>query len=348
MSYKNSVKLFASNFTLVWKQLLYLLICGIIFGVCAYTLGKPIIDLLRANGVFHEIKVLVETVYNDPSEIALNLSELFKHIFNVIFVENFSSVWLILVGLAVFCIIVPYLLLQISCYNINSILYKKLSMNMNVGYLQNGIRNLGKGLIFGLSNILFGLPFVALDILFITIYLTVATSILSAIIGLIVVSLLMIVVNSIKLTLFTCYTGYMVENECSPFVAFGKGFKMTFTKFWKILSTSIAVTLTLILVNGFIALFTFFAGTLISVPATFVFLSIFYLVVYFNTKGERYYLGPNLIINPSQYTIKQDEVTIIEIPEKPKHKQPKNSNKNSIKKTKSNENEIKENKENKE
>ncbi len=318
MSYKNSVKLFASNFMLVWKQLLYLFICSILFFACAYTTGKPIIHVLSSNGIFSDIKVFVETVYNSPSEIALNLNILLKSILNVVFVENFSTIWLSFVSLIILCLFLPYMLVQISYFNISSILYQKLSMNMNVGYIQNGMRNLGKGIIYALVNIIFSLPFLALSVLLIVIYLTLATTILSSIIGLVILSLLLIIATSIKYSIFTCYTGFMVEQNMSPFVAFGKGFVLVFKNFWKILSTSIAVTLTLILINGFIALFTFFAGTIVTIPASMVFMSIFYMVVYFNSKGERYYLNNNYIFNPVKYTIKQDEVTIIEIPEKQK------------------------------
>ncbi len=334
MSYKNTVKLFASNFTLVWKQLLYLFVCGILFGVCAYLAGKPIIDLLYSSNVVHEAKVFVETAYTSPSEIALKLSDLFKHALTVLFVENFSSIWLTFFALIILCIFLPYVLIQISYFNITSILYQKLSMNMNVGYFQNGLKVLGKGIIYALTNILFGLPFLALNILLLVIYLTLAKTILSSIIGLVIVSIFMILIRSVKYSLFTCYTCIMVEDTSNPFVAFGKGFALTIKRFWRILSCSIAVTLTLIFINFFISLFTFFAGTIISVPASFVFLSIFYLVIYFNTKGERYYLGPNLIFNPTKYTIKQDEVTVIEIPKPPKQSPEIEDNKETKKKTK--------------
>ncbi len=324
MSYKNSVKLLTSNFALVWKQLLYLFIYAVLFAVFAYFTGSPIIRLLSSNGVFHEIKVLIETAYSTPSELAFNISKLFSHILNVIFIENFSGIWLSFISLIILCFILPFILVQMSYYNISSILLQKLSMNMNVGYVQNGLRTWLQSLLYALCNILFNLPFLVLDILLISIYILTAKTILSSIIGLIILSLFYIILKSFKFTLFSCYTGYMVENNCSPFKALGKGIAVMWKKFWKILSTSIAVTLTIILINGFIILFTFFAGAIVTIPATFVFLAIYYMVIYFNTIGKRYYLNQNLIYNPIKYEVKQDEVTIIEIPE---NKNAKNNDK---------------------
>lgn len=73
MSYKNTMKLFASNFTLVWKQLLYLVCILFIFSVCSYTIATPVLDLLKNNGIVEDIKLMFNSVYETPSEFALVL-----------------------------------------------------------------------------------------------------------------------------------------------------------------------------------------------------------------------------------------------------------------------------------
>jgi hypothetical protein len=314
MSYKNTVKLFVSNFDLVWKQLLYLLICAGIFALFFFTTLNPIASLLSNNGVFAEFKELIETVYSSPRELALMLSNCFKHLLNVL-VSNFLSIWLQLIGLLILGILLPSILIQMSFYNLCAILHKKLTMNMNVSYIQSAIQNLGKSIKYAFANILFTLPFFALTILFVDIYLTTATSVVASIVGLIVLVAVMIIIHSIKISIFTYYVGYMVENNSSPFVAFGKGVVNVLKNFWKVISMSIIITLTIIFVNAFIMVFTFFSGLIIVIPATFVFLAIYYLVVYFNIKGERYYLAPNLIFNPVKRIIKQEDYIKTTIPE---------------------------------
>ena len=107
----------------------------------------------------------------------------------------------------------------------------------------------------------------------------------------------------------------MVDKNSNPFVAFGKGTIQSLKHFWKIMSQSVILTLTIIFVNGFICLFTFFSGLIVTIPATFVLLALYYLVVYFNIKGERYYLSNNMIFNPIKYKVKQDNFIGSEIPE---------------------------------
>lgn len=313
MSYKNTVKLLASNFVLVWKQLLYLVICMAIFVLGAYLTGQPLVNLLKANGIGADIKNMFAVIYSSPSQFALNLSDVLRRIFTIIF-SNFSGYWLSIIGLILLCLILPYILIQISFYNISSIVYQKLSMNMNVGYIQNGLRSFKSGLRFALATIIINIPFLLVTFFLFYCYIMVATTIITSIIGLVALVALLIIVMAIKTALFAGFVGYMVDKDSSAFVAFGKGAFLSLKNFWKLLSMGIIVVLTIILVNSFIAVFTFFSGLFITIPTTFVFLAIYYFVVYFNSTGMRYYLDGNFIYNPTKYTIKKEDYTEVEVP----------------------------------
>ena len=314
MSYKNSMKLFASNFTLVWKQLAYLLVCLLLFSLCSYTTITPILDLLKENGVGEDLKTIFNTIYSSPNELALRVSDMLKHIISPI-LDNFSKIYLSFFGTIILCILLPYVLIQMSVYNISSILHQKFTMNMSVNYTQNMLKTFKQSLKFAFANIILNIPFWAITLVLIEVYLIVSKTVLSAIIGLIVLSFVLIVFIAIRLSLFTYYTAYMVENESSPFVAFAKGLIKTMKNFWKIMSHSIVLILTIIFVNGVIMLFTFFSGLIVTIPATFVLISIYNLVTYFNIKGVRYYLSDTIIFNPVQYTVKKDDYVSISVPE---------------------------------
>lgn len=306
MSYKNTMKLFASNFTLVWKQMAYLLCCMFVFTLCSYTIITPIIDLLKEQGIVEELKMLFNTVYSSPYEIGLRVSDALKHIFTTI-ISNFSKIYLNLIGVAFLCILIPYILVQISVFNVSSILQQKFTMNMDVNYIQNALQTLKTSIRFSLANILFSLPFYALIFLGLELYLVAAKTFLSAIVGLMILSAFVIIIISVKISIFSCYTGYIVEKRSDPFSSFGKGLTLVIKNFWKVFSISIVVTLTIIFVNGFIALFTFFSGLIVTIPASFVLLATYSLVTYFNLSGTRYYLSNSLIYNPAKYTVKKDD-----------------------------------------
>lgn len=314
MSYKNTVKLFASNFTLVWKQVLYCVICTLIFALLSYSTISPVLDLLKENNIFIELENLFEVVYGSPKQLALTLSDWSKHLIDVLF-TNFTSIIWNLIGTAILGIFLPYIAIQMSFFNVSSIIHQKVTMNMDVPYVQNLISNLWISLRYALTKFLFTLPYIAIFIILIEIYLMIATTVWTSLIGLVIFAALLIFITSIQISLFTCQAGFMIEQKIGPFVAFGKSITTVMKRFWKIMSMSIAVVLTFIFVNSFIMVFTFFSGSVVIIPATYVFLAIYYIVVYLNARGERYYLGNNLIFNPTKYVVKQDEYVESIVPE---------------------------------
>jgi len=313
MSYRNTMKLFVSNFALAWKQLVYLLICVFLFAICSYTLISPVISILREAGLFSEIKNLVTLVYDNPKDIAFTISALVKLVLTSIW-ANFSKIYLNLIGTLILCVILPYILYQVSIYNISSILHQKLTMNMEVNYVQNYIGNFNKAIKFAFASLVYSLPFFVISVGLIIAYVFFATTIFKALIGLMVLSLLSISLDSVKLTFFTHYTGNVVANNVNPFSAFGKSMKLELKHFWKIMGYSVVILLTTILINGVIAIFTLFAGLLFSIPATIVLICIFKIVIFLNINGNRYYLSNSVIYNPQRYVIKKDDFVSTFIP----------------------------------
>ena len=96
--------------------------------------------------------------------------------------------------------------------------------------------------------------------------------------------------------------------------------------------------LTIIFVISFIAVFTFLSGLIVLIPAAFILISTYNLVIYQNIKGERYYLGSNVIFNPVQYKVKTNEsLNQTNIPEEAIEISPKTKNtKKKCKNSKSN------------
>lgn len=309
MSYKNTMRLIASNFALVWKQALYFLLCFVALFACTYGVSKPLFMLLKDNGIFGEFNDTINSVYAFNTNIFISFFDTIKHILNLISV-NFSDIYVSLILFFIFAILLPYILFQISIFNLSSIIYKKLSMNMNVRYVQNLIGTLQISIKYALTNIVLNLPFMAIKILIFEIYLSISNSTIGSYLGMFFMVTFFVVINSIKRTFFSSYTGLAVEKETASPVVFGNSVPLTIKNFWNTLATSVIVELTVVATNCFICLFTFFSGVFVIVPASFVFVSIFYIVVYFNKCGQRYYLGNNYIFNPVKYTVKQDEYAL--------------------------------------
>jgi hypothetical protein len=137
---------------------------------------------------------------------------------------------------------------------------------------------------------------------------------LKAIVGLAILSLLSLIANAIHLTIFSYFTGSIVANDSKVLPTFLKSIPHVAKNFVKILGSSIILLLTIIFVNGLIAVFTFFSGLFFTIPATCVLLAIFKVVTYLNINGNRYYLSNSLIYNPQKYVVKKDEYVSSFIP----------------------------------
>ena len=129
-------------------------------------------------------------------------------------------------------------------------------------------------------------------------YMAMAKGLLLTIVMLSVTMLLFILVEALRITMFTCFAGYTIDSGKNPFKSFFKSVTIVGKSFGRVYSNVVAVIISIVFVNSFVGLFTVLSGLLVTVPASMVFCAIFYQVVYFSMQGRRYYLTNSLIVNP--------------------------------------------------
>lgn len=299
MSYKNSVKLLTTNFSIVWKQLLYMLVvCLLCFGI-AYGVAQPVIKVLNAEGVLSEFGGLFETIYTAPKDIFTTLSNASIHLIEVL-TSNFGNLALSIIATFLFAVVIYQLLKNISMYNISSVMYMQMTSFVEVGYTRNLISSLWQCVRYAFAKMIYMIPFAVLKIVTVYTYFTLAKSTLSIIFGLFFVILILVLLSAIEITLFSSMAGKMLDKSgnISAFKAFFSGSGVIFKQFARIFSNAIIVILTLVLINLFLGLFTLGVALLITLPASMVFIAIFELTAYFGAKGERYYLSETTIATP--------------------------------------------------
>ncbi len=296
MSYRNSLKLLISNFSVVWKQLLYVLIISFSCFGLAYLTFIPTINLLKAEGVVSEISGIFETIYTSPKNTFSTCQQTFVHLFDVI-KANPSICWGSILGVAFFGYILFRLLKFISYYNVTYLMHMKMTSFVEVGFTRSLISNFTASLRYALSRLVYSFVFTLIRTLIIFIYLRYASGTLSILLGLFIIVTILIVLSAIEISLFTGHAVSMIEKggEISAFKALLVGNKATFKKYPRIFSNSIMVALSILVLNVFLGLFTVGAGLIITIPTSIVFKCIFDLASYFGAKSERYYLSENTI-----------------------------------------------------
>ena len=297
MLYKNSVKLLTSSFGLVWKQLVYSIICLAVSLLSAYLFLQPVIDCLTNAGWIGEVTKIFETVYTNFSELGAVFENAFVHFFKII-IGNFSSLWGYFVGMFFVSIMLPNVMLNYSQFVLCKVTGDQMSSLMQSGYTKTVFENLKQGILYALSKFIYDLPFAIVKLGIVCLYVKFATNLVLTIVLLSLLSLLLLSIEAVRVSIFSCFAGYTLETGTNPFKGFFKSIKVVGKSFGRVFSNSVAVILSIIFINSFIGLFTVLSGLLITVPASMVFCAIYYQVVYYSLQGKRYYLTNTLIVNP--------------------------------------------------
>jgi len=306
MTFKNSLKLLASNFSIVWKHLVYMLIVGAITVGLVFLFAAPSVEILTESGWVDTAKSLFATIYTEPTTVFLVIKELALSFFNVL-AANFSSLWYSILGLIITGYFVPRFLLNISDYNVCSIAEKQITSLLHVGYTQNMVSTLRTSSKYAVVKMMIQLPFDVIKVLLVISFFRLSTSFISSLLFLSLLSMFLILVQSIEITMLAGFAPYMIEFGGNPFKCYLKSSVPIFKKFEKVFSNAIIVVLACLFVNLLLGVFTAFSALLITIPATAVFVCIFSNVAYLTMTEKRYYLSPSIIVNPKINDVKPEE-----------------------------------------
>ncbi len=298
MMYKNTCKLIFSNFHLVWKTLLYQIFASLVCVGLMFACSLPIVNVIKSNGVFS----LISNSFNDFSN-TFNIYKLFSDLilavetfFNVI-LANISTLWLYIILLLFILIIVRTVISNYSHFATTNVLYNYLSCNIKVSYTANLTQNFWKNLKFQISYLFIQLP---IDILIIYCAYVLFKWLLSVsgliLIAPIILIMLLVLVYSFKITLFSGWLPALIVFECSIFKALKRGFKAVFRRFYRSYSTVVALLATIIVFNVGCALCTFGASLFLTLPISSLAILIFNMVMFYCSQGMRFYVDNDNIV----------------------------------------------------
>ena len=106
MTFRNSVRLLLTNFSLVWKILLYFGICFCVFVAIFIPILGPIVSKLTTAGVFEELNEIFNMIFTSPSDVITAVENVYIHFFAVL--RDNASVLMVnyvFLGIVVFILI---------------------------------------------------------------------------------------------------------------------------------------------------------------------------------------------------------------------------------------------------
>ena len=297
----NSIKVLFSNFTVVWKVLLYKLLCIIVAVALIFSIVWPQIDdlltALSAAQLGVNFRAVIFSIFSVDIE-GLNASMI---LFNnsltlsldIITNSSVSFVWVYI------SVILIYLIFRFLNGLLEVPLYEVIEFNLNscakLPLTSTYLRNFKKSSLYSLHLLVVSLPF---DILMVAVLWFLAQVLFSwfslfAVFFLFIVFVLFFAVRS---TLISMWKPVMIVNDEGIVKSFKKGAAVSFKNFGRLFSYFTVMFSLVFFMNLVIAFFTCMAGLIISIPSSIVLFAIFQMIYYFSYKRKKYYTDGDTIV----------------------------------------------------
>ena len=310
MMFRNSVRLLFSNFATVWKILIYKTIAAVTTFAVASIFAIKLVEVLNNNNFFESAKQEFSgalanfNIYYILSAFATIINS-FLNIVSANLSTVLGSLILTLITLVVF----GSFLSSLSDLAVSESLNGYMSSNANYSFTAMFVKNFPKGVKLAISKIFINLPINVLIAFLIYKMLPMLTSSneLVVIFSPFIIITLSTILMAFNLTVFSGVVPAITVHETKILEGYKQGFVAVNRRFYKTLSNSAVIILTILVVNLFFLTLTGGASLIITLPSSIFLLAIFSMVMYYGNMGMRYYVDPETILAPKKLE-EQDKV----------------------------------------
>ncbi|MDD3862557.1 MAG: hypothetical protein PHV79_01705 [Clostridia bacterium] len=298
MMFKNSTKLLLANFITVWKLLAYKLVALLI----VFGLFLPVIPAIEGLENFDLLSESVMAFFSsygfNPSYVNLLVS------LNAILQTLGSVISELMITLPLLTIYIMFLLFIVLPFlwhfcdvAVGETLYGYMASQTKYGFVGSMIRKLGVSVSYSILLTLAVLPFslLALGGVLLALHLTTIGGMLLYIIPLFLF-LYFLLIGSLRIALFSGWMPAIVVYNCNALTGFHKGMNALSRRFYRVWSTSLIIVFILLAIY---MLFGWYALIIIT-PIASLFISIFNTVMFFGSRGMRFYVDMDTIITPKK------------------------------------------------
>lgn len=298
MMFKNSIKLLVSNFSTVWKLLAYkLIVIAIVVGLFCVSLSY--LNQLDTIENFSNSLISFLTTANVasvPTAIVNNFLILVVAGFDVIYELIIELPFVFSYIVLLFVFILPYLW-HLSDIATSESLFGFMASQTKFGFTSSLIRNLNSANAYSWAYTILILPFNlaflagVIGLLFVS-----QLSTLLMFLSPLVILLLTLIYYSLRTTVLSCWASGITTTNSSTFKGFRRNLSAISRRFFRIWSTAIVFVFGFIVVSLLIGAF----GLIFLLPIFCLTISVFGMVVFFETQGMRYYVDFDKIISPKK------------------------------------------------
>ncbi len=299
MIFRNTFRLLFSNFSNVWKVLVYYCICFVLtFFVCGALLYPIITQFIEAN-LIKDFAEAFNGLFSSPSASAKTLQEVGETALTILSTKNlfanciFAGIWLF--------VVFPFTL-DMAQLPMGEVLYGYMSSQTKYGFTGRFIKTIGRSAEYSIIRLLvtFIFNFCGASIVYLMIKLATFGNVFYVFIDILLLALLFLVV-AFKYSLFSCWMPAISVLDMGVFEALIQNFRCVGRRFGNIFSNCLLLVLLAFVFNLIFGVFTFTISFTISLPLTAFVFVIFQMVSFFSAQGMRFYVYPDLFISPKTF-----------------------------------------------
>ena len=297
MIFRNTFKLLFTNFNLTYKVLIYRLIILLLSLGVAGTIAVPVITHLIDINYFgfltESVLKLFETI--NLGNVFITIKDVFLKTIEVINSLDSSLLINAILSISVFVLIYGLIgdlceLSVIDCLNSN--MSSKTRLSFFKSLVAKSFKSLGKTII----NFVLSLPFYAIIVVILYFGFSYYDSVSQ--IGKILIPMAMflslVLFSGLHLSIFAGFSPSIIINDEGLFKDLNTGFRTIRKKYFRVLSTSIMTVFILYVCNLLIAVYSFFAGLIFTLPISYLVIRLFKIIAYYESNGMRYYVGDGI------------------------------------------------------
>ena len=291
-----------SNFSNVWKMMVYFLFVFAVSAGLLFLFVNPILITIENAGFFDRF---VELYSNFRSNLELSvffqeISSLIDSLFQFM-IDNIAELWLWFFGIAFVVFFLNSYLLRLSNMAICKSLHLYIGSMNKQGFYTSFSDGFGKNLSFQLVRYLFSLP---INILYAVLYLlSLKLFGISWFVNILAVMLIIVgavLLFALKTVVFALWCPAYVVLNYGIFKSFKTAVKTVFKRFGRFFGAAVGVVLTIFVLNVFLGLFTFIVGFLVSIPISYMLYNVLGMVCIYEGQGMRYYVDVYNVITPNK------------------------------------------------
>ncbi len=303
MILSDSLRILGRNHHILWRLMIYILVCVLVVGGLSLAICSPLISELSKHGFFSSLEDLfVNLTFN------FDMGNVFDRVYT--FLVGFGD--LVKANLAT---MLPFLIVFVTVFTLGvrftvglaelpvvDYVYNSMASNTRLSFGVCFIKNLKKSVKLQLCKLCVAFP---VDLLILCAGIggllafqfdIVWLNVLLPILWLVGVMLLV----SFKQTLFGLWTPFVAIFEEGCFASFAKSFKALKGNFCAVFGRVLLISFLCVVLNYLLVILTMAVGLIFVVPVEFCVFLVFGLVMTFYLNGLRFYVTEKEIISPKK------------------------------------------------